>query len=253
MKFVIGKPALIHHKNLIIGDIHLGHLNNQTLDKLFSKKMAEEVNNLIEEYGCKRLIILGDVKEDITSVPSYVYDFFKDIKCKHIIIVKGNHDGEIEKVCQSFGCKVCPGGGCVIDKMGLFHGHSWPKKELLEQNYLIMSHLHQSIVIKDKFNKKHKIPVWIIGNATPSDNFSDNSSDRDVIKDVINKYTINPKLKLIIVPPFNPFLGFNVSYELLKISPVLKNNVFKLNSLYIYDLNGILLGKLSDFLEGDYG
>ena len=45
------------------------------------------------------------------------------------IIVKGNHDGGIE---QFINAEIIPAEGFVYEKLGLLHGHSWPKSELME-------------------------------------------------------------------------------------------------------------------------
>jgi len=235
VKFLVNKPALIYNKNLVVSDLHIDNNNNDTsLNHLFYNKIADEINSMFKRYKCKRLIILGDVKENITSVPLSVTHFFGRLKINNVTIVKGNHDGNIEKLCDDFGYELCPSTGCVIDNVGLAHGHCWPDKNLMKQTFFIMGHIHPSITFTDKFNKHYKIPVWIKGKVDPLN----------------KKYNVNPDLKLIIMPEFNPLLGYNFNNNSLSLSPILKNNVFKLNLCYIYNLNGNLLGKLTDFLEG---
>ncbi|MCD6227692.1 metallophosphoesterase family protein [Candidatus Micrarchaeota archaeon] len=241
MKFIVGKPALIFNDNLVISDLHIGNntgLSDNHLNNIFYENLADEIKNIFNSYNCKRLIILGDVKENITSLPLIVNRFFERLSLDNITIVKGNHDGNIERLCRDFGYDLCPSTGCVIGNVGLVHGHCWPDKEIMKQDYVIMGHIHPSLVFTDKFNKSYNTPVWVkCGNGGVN-----------IIK--FKEYVINPNLKLVISPAYNPLLGYNLNKKSLDLSPILKNNVFKLNLCYIYNLNGGLLGRLTDFLEG---
>jgi len=230
VKFVTNKPALIYNKTLIIGDLHIDR-GSQLLGKIFIKKIAKDINSIYQKNNCNKLFILGDVKDEILSVPSCIYTFFDELDISSVSIVKGNHDGGIDKLCNELGYKLYPPSGCVFGKAGLMHGHSWPSKELMDQNYLVMSHLHPMLSIKNKFNISHTTPVWMTAKINKE------------------KHT-NTKLKLVVMPAFNSLLGKKIDRGSLGLSPILKNNIFKLNSLYIYGLNGILIGKLIDFLEG---
>jgi len=242
VKFVNGRPVLINKSSLIIGDLHLGVPEILSLNKTFYDQMAFDINKMCHDFKCNRLIILGDVKDDITIVPDYLYDFFEMIKVD-VTIVKGNHDGMIEKLCSHFGFDLCPTSGCVIDGVGLFHGHTWPSAEIMAQKHLVMTHLHQVLKITDKFGKRISVPV-VLKSAM--------NSDVENLKLPV-KYSYNPDLQLIVLPAFNPLMGHEIGEKSLRLSPILRNNVFKLNSIYVYNMTGSLLGKLADFLEGEHG
>jgi putative SbcD/Mre11-related phosphoesterase len=156
MKFIEGKPALLINDNLVVADLHNGIefelfkkgaiVPSQTHQKL--KKLKE----IIEETKPKNLIILGDLKHNVPvtsrqeqeEVPVFLQDLLRLVK--KIIITKGNHDGNLEKL--------VPPGVEVVDEfiekdVGYFHGHKNPSEELLKQELIICAHTHPSVLLKD--------------------------------------------------------------------------------------------------------
>jgi len=156
MKFIQNKPALLINDNLVVADLHNGiefelfkkgaKVPSQTHQKL------ERLKEIIKETKPKNLIILGDLKHNvpITSrqeqeeVPVFLQDLLRLVK--NVIITKGNHDGNIEKL--------VPPGVDVVDEfiekeVGYFHGHKKPTGELLKQELIICAHTHPSILLKD--------------------------------------------------------------------------------------------------------
>ena len=72
MRFLYNSPAIFHKGALIIGDTHFGieeRLRKQGIHYAnISEQILEKILLLIKRTKAKKLIMLGDVKENITSV-----------------------------------------------------------------------------------------------------------------------------------------------------------------------------------------
>jgi len=174
MKFVPNKPALMIGHNLIVADLHNGiefelfrkgaNVPSQTEAKL------KRLEAIVKETKPEKLIILGDLKHNVPvtsrqeqeEVPLFLQDLLKLVP--KIIITKGNHDGNIERL--------VPPGVDVVDEFiengtGYFHGHKKPSEELLKQKLIVCAHTHPSIMIRDiRGNVK---PAWIETKVKGSD------------------------------------------------------------------------------------
>lgn len=234
MRFLFGQPALYHKSALIIGDTHFGieeKLREKGIhNRDFSELIFNRIKKLLKMTHAKRLIILGDVKENITSVDENTERILKKIDniCE-LIIVKGNHDGGIERICKN----VKPTSGFVYEKLGLIHGNAWPSDEVMECEYIIAAHQHPMIEIKDKSGKKHSSSAWLV---------LDNKSS------IIKKHyeNCNEKIRLILMPAFNPIVGSGMKLDKEEhLGPLLNNKLFDVKNAMVYKLDGTYLGKLS--------
>ncbi|MBU0591077.1 metallophosphoesterase [Candidatus Micrarchaeota archaeon] len=264
MKFIYDAPAIFHKDALILGDTHFGmerKLRNKGIyDEQFSERLFLKLKELILKYKAKKVIFLGDVKEEITMLDEKTRNILSRLSliCE-IIIVRGNHDGGIENC----GCaKIIPSEGFVYCELGLAHGHSWPEEELMKCKYIVLGHQHPMIGTKDSMGKIHKEPVWIV--AEPEE------------KNISEHYKeYNTEIKLILMPAFNPLVGAvikltennitkearksfqkskikqsdTISNTKLKTGPLLNNKIFKLASALVLRLDGTRLGKLEKQVE----
>jgi putative SbcD/Mre11-related phosphoesterase len=234
MKIIYDAPAILHKGTLIVGDTHFGMeqklRRKGVYDEQFSMRLFLRLKELIVKHKVKTLILLGDVKEEITVIDPITEQILSKLSmlCK-VIVAKGNHDGGIEQ-CGNAG--VMPPEGFVFEKLGLLHGHSWPAEELMGCDYLVVGHQHPMIALTDRFGRRHREPVWIVAEPDPNE-----------IKKHYKKF--NKKIKLIIMPAFNPIIGsvLNID-EKSKFGPLINNKLFKLNHALVFRLNGICLGKL---------
>ncbi|MBI5227638.1 metallophosphoesterase family protein [Candidatus Micrarchaeota archaeon] len=236
MKFLYNAPAIIHKGALIVGDTHFGMENKLRkkgiFDEQFSMRLFYKLEELIKKNKIKKLIFLGDVKEEIQFMDQQVAGILERLsKLCEIIIVRGNHDGGIEKINNSK-IKVAPAEGIVYEKLALVHGHSWPSEELMKCKYLVAAHQHPCVMITDAFGKKHLESVWLILNADD--------------KKLSEKYkSANKKIKLILMPAFNPLVGSAVNLEKnAMLGPLVNNKLFKLDHALVFQLNGTCLGNL---------
>ncbi len=192
---------------LAIGDLHLGYdkmLKNQGISLNFDQleETKSELEIIIKKikvlYSLKKIILLGDIKHHFAFEKSEIFDIRNFIKFlekflskKDIILIKGNHD--------TFTLKNYELKENYISEdysLAFTHGDK-PSKELFENKeikYIVTSHIHPAIIIKDKKGiKKEKYKCFLIG-----------------------KY--NSK-KIIVVPSFFPIIEGSEINEISSYSP----------------------------------
>src|SRR3989304_2852913 len=104
--FVKNYPAMKVGQYLVVSDIHIGIskdiYNSGVIVPKQSKKLAEKINMLKRKTRTKKLILLGDVKHKVYGFSimekAELEKFFDNLDYGEIVIVKGNHDGNIEKM-----------------------------------------------------------------------------------------------------------------------------------------------------------
>lgn len=240
MRFLYNAPALLYRGALILGDTHFGIEERLRKNGINTSGISEQICNAIEELidqtKAKKLILLGDVKENITTLDSTTRKVLARLKRKaDVIIVRGNHDGGIEKS----DVKVIDAGGFVYQRLGLVHGHSWPTQECMNADYLVSAHQHPQIELIDREGKKHSEAVWLVLECDPK-------------KMAAYYEKFNKKIELILIPAFNRFVGSSIkSSSEKRLGPLLNNNLFKYNEAIVYRLDGSCLGKLKT-IQGRY-
>ena len=236
MKFLYNAPALLHNGALIVGDTHFGMENKLRrrgiYDEQFSMRVFSRLKELIREHKAEKIIMLGDVKEDITVLDEKTEEVLAKLSmlCE-IIIVRGNHDGGIERCANA---KVIPAGGFVYEGLGLIHGHSWPAEELMGCKYLVAGHQHPMVMLTDTLGKRHSEAAWIIA---PPD-----------AENIAKRYkSFNKKIELVLMPAFNPLVGSAINIdEKQHLGPLFNNNLFKLDDALVFRLDGTGLGKIKN-------
>ncbi len=234
MKFLYNAPALLHKGAVIVGDTHFGmeaKLRRRGIyDDQFSERLFLKLKDLIHAHRAKKVIFLGDVKEDITMLDRKTGDILSRLSllCE-VVVVRGNHDGGIE---GSGKARVVPSEGMVYDNLGLVHGHSWPAPELMGCQFLVMGHQHPMVAVSDAFGRKHTEPAWLIAEADE--------------KSMALRYkSFNKNIRLILMPAFNPLVGSAINIdEKERLGPILNNKLFKLNRALVFRLDGTCLGQL---------
>jgi len=199
-------------------------------DSQFSMREFERLKGLIARHRAKRLILLGDVKEDITMLDGTTEQILAKLSmlCR-VTIVRGNHDGGIERCGNA---EIVAAGGFVFGKLGLLHGHSWPDEALLSCDYLVVGHQHPMVALTDAFGKRRAEPAWIIAPC-----------DAEAIANRYKKF--NSSISLIMMPAFNPLVGSAINIDDKgRLGPVVNNKLFKLNRALVFRLDGTCLGQL---------
>ncbi|MCX6777375.1 MAG: metallophosphoesterase [Candidatus Micrarchaeota archaeon] len=244
LKYLYNEPAVLCGRSLVISDLHLG-----ITAEMFAKgtrvgpqaeQLAGKAKRLIEENKAKRLVILGDVKHTVPS-PSgdekneveRFFAFLREVAVE-IVIVRGNHDGGIEKWAREAG--IVGSGGVVLGGVGFAHGHAWPSKEVMMRRNIVTSHIHPGISIVDKLGARNLQPAWAICGINPAG--------------AAGHYAqFNKKLEMTVMPAFNPLVGAmplnEASPEGIP-GPLFRNETFKLDECKIYLLDGTCMGNVSN-------
>ena len=261
-------PALLiesSKKILVLADLHIGwewdarflqaglYIPSQT------PKLQEKLITLIQEHHPDTLLILGDVKQAITrmSIEDWrvIPEFFENIQSHvdEIIVVLGNHDGELEPLTPP-AVTIVPSHGLTIGQnpqIGLLHGHAWPSPEVLSSDVLIMGHLHPVVWFRDKLGIWTVKQVWVVSNCNGEKlasaylkylNIAPTNRPLEVLHTKTGVEINNPRL--IIVPAFNDLVGGVSVHNLTRrlMGPIIRSTSVDIDTAEIYLLDGTYLG-----------
>jgi len=228
---------------LLIADLHLGiesELRNSGININSQRKnLSDNLFSLLKEYKPKQLIILGDIKHNI---PNTTYEERNDVKrfllelnqLTNVHIVPGNHDGGLRFLAPKE-ITIHPADGYLYKTLGLIHGHSYPRQELIENaTHLICAHAHPTIRLKDRMGYTHNEPCWLKGQLN---------------KDTLcTRYHTENSPEAIIMPSYNPLLGGGAANIKDPLIGALQNLIDS-TTLEVYLLDGTYLGMLKDLEE----
>jgi putative SbcD/Mre11-related phosphoesterase len=240
------KPAIVIDEKrkgttLLVADLHMGYLYGQNKKGILipKPKLPEiELLELAKEIKPKRLVILGDFKDEIFGMKnplvSRIMDFYNEIRqITRLIIVKGNHDGKIEEMFRSRIQLIPATGFCLTTKddkkIGLWHGHSNPALDVINADITITAHLHPAYSFRDKLRVISTEKVWIKARWL---------------------HTTDDKERLhIIMPAFNRYVrGRSVDKDSFNTLLTLKEGIDFKNA-EVFTLQGVLLGTIGDLQE----
>ncbi|MHA1648778.1 MAG: metallophosphoesterase [Candidatus Helarchaeota archaeon] len=280
IKPLINEPALIiklspTKKIVVIADLHLGIEHTlieggaQIPSQTQTQRLIDRLLKIVDQVQPTHLIILGDIKHSVPKISPMEWHivpyFFKSLKHIPIHIILGNHDSEAQiEGLTTRNTIIHPASGCLLTlikddtsiKIGLFHGHTWPRKDLLNADILIMAHNHPVIEFQDDFNVKIHEPAWIRLHwdqrklASAYLNYLHIKKAKDPLTFLKEKYKIqiasNPEI--IIIPAFNDLLGgipFNVPDSQF-LGPLFKSKSLNLDDAEAILLDGTPLGKIKE-------
>ncbi|MFA5856631.1 MAG: metallophosphoesterase [Candidatus Pacearchaeota archaeon] len=212
---ILEDSILINKEILVFSDIHLGYENSYVglYPKIQLKEIKDKINrifdNLNNNIKIKKIIILGDIKNNFSSVTAdewretvNFFNFLNDkIKNKeNIIVIKGNHDIFIEPVLKKIGIKLVE--SLILDNMLFIHGDKHIKIDN-KIKYLFLGHLHPIISLKDAY-KIEKFRCFLKGIwnrkqvfILPSFSFLNNGYDIRNIKDEETEFLMIAKKFLL--------------------------------------------------------
>ncbi|MEM1570464.1 MAG: metallophosphoesterase [Candidatus Bathyarchaeia archaeon] len=257
------EPALLiqhgDYKVLTVADLHIGWESSLFEHGIYipsqTKRLLKKLIELLTTIEPRILILLGDVKHSIAKFEKTewvdVPEFFKTIKnlVERVVVVPGNHDGDLETLIPD-GIEIGESGGLALwDEVGLFHGHSWPKLELFKCHTLVMGHIHPAVAFKDRFNSRFLKRVWIKADIEPK-----------LLKHHLKRiktgdFEIRFK-RLIIMPSFNDFMKGRAVNEddfeetaIGAISPILRTGCIDVEKSEVYLLDGVYLGSFKEIKD----
>ncbi|MBN2203139.1 MAG: metallophosphoesterase [Candidatus Aenigmarchaeota archaeon] len=241
MKFLTEPALLLDNNTVVVTDLHIG-IEHEIYKKGITvpsqlERIKDKLDKIIKQTKAKHLIFLGDIKHQVPSISVQEYreipKFFEHFSKIKMSIVKGNHDGGIEKIVPSK-VDIYEPKGLRLGDFLLTHGQAWPDKEDLSAKYIVMGHVHPAVEFwTDNFRAVE--PCWLTCDV-----------DKKILK---KKFKVDSKLERgIIMPSFNHLIGgmaFN-SEKFKPIGPLLKNNILKWKKSEVYLLDGTFIGKVSD-------
>lgn len=236
LKFLWGKPALLCGNTLVLADLHLG-IEHELFGRGIrmaprTKQVLGEILGLLADTGVKRLLLLGDVKHEVRGIPhlAELSRFFQALNERADVgIVRGNHDGGIEKAVGS--ATVHGSGGVVVNGVAFCHGNAWPSAELMRAGTLVLAHSHPVIEFRDRFGYRHAERAWIDGALD--------------CKKLRSRYETGKRMRCIVMPAFSELVGgiaFNADAPL---GPLFASGAFKLDGAKATLLNGVCIGSIA--------
>ena len=227
---------------LVAADLHLG-LERRMADEGWHMPSSTEgivtrLLTLVEVHGVDVLALVGDIKDSVhtpsrqeeSELPRAIAQLADAVSEIHL--VKGNHDGDLEAwVPYRKHLYVHGARGARVEGLGLCHGHTWPEKEVMEADHLVLAHNHPSVEFTDNLGHRLREPAWF--------------RTRLVRENVEARYgEVDPEV--ILMPPFNELLSGTPmnrpGYEGL--GPLLTRGMVDLENADVYLVDGIHLGRL---------
>lgn len=166
---------------VVLADLHLGYegvaaKNGVYLPKLNLKHILEQIEKLRDKVGeenVKRVIVLGDIKNEFDEVDdaeidelfSFVNYLRNEIfnKQLEIILVKGNHDNYVDAFAKSWNLKISRQELLMKDYL-MFHGEEEPSENLINNaKFLLTAHEHPAIAIYTEIGEKVKMKCFLYG------------------------------------------------------------------------------------------
>jgi len=253
VRFIEGWPAILIEKpvkTVLISDLHFG-FEAELADRGVrvpsqAWKLRELLIELIKEVDAGRLIFLGDLKHRI-PLSSWIEwkempKVLKDLKrFVDLILVPGNHDGGIASMLGDLVIYTSSRGVLIKaeQKVFLLHGHTWPGQDVLKADLIVMGHLHPMVSLRTDVGGVFKKRVWLILEG-----------DRRILAERLRtKSRRRKKLKLIVMPAFNPILT-GISVNSLtprdRLWPLMRGGGFELEQAEVITLDGERLGRVGE-------
>jgi metallophosphoesterase superfamily enzyme len=259
-------------KVLIISDLHLGFeiewfgRGLKTNVPNWSYEIINKLKSDISKINPDHLIICGDLEHRYsireTTNQKKTIDIPEDLKnliiqkfnteiiqipnVESYLVLGENDDQWYQELDDK--CRILPSEGLALfdHRLGVFHGHKFPFREIVFTNEIFCGHVHPSVVIKDELNIKHEIPIFTKLSLSREDlfllfNFPFELEEIGMIETV----------PITVLPAYNHYLP---SYSLNKIDggkkihkpfPFLKA-ILRHPNLMVQMTDGIYLGFLSD-------
>jgi putative SbcD/Mre11-related phosphoesterase len=245
MKFIKDTPALLLEDigAVVIADLHIGleyalfrsgvRIPNQT------GKMKARVLEILKETGAEKLMVLGDVKHAVPETSFQerreIPEFFAGLaEMAEVHVSPGNHDSNLDELLPR-GVKLHGTEGFMMGKHYLSHGHTWPSKDILEADDMVVGHVHPTVEFKDSYGYRILRPVFLKG--------------RMLKEKIRERYGVEKSVGLVALPTFNDlFSGVPIksSLEANLLGPVFRNGFVDVDECEAYLLDGTFVGKVKD-------
>jgi len=268
LKPLFPEPVLLiqggDERVLVLADLHIGWEITLSGYGIYvpsqAKRFFRKIAGIVKRVKPSTLVFLGDLKHTIGKLGKSewmdVPEFLEAVKTivDRVVIVPGNHDGDIEALTPE-DVEITESGGIDLwGEVGLFHGHSWPKPELFKCRTLVMGHIHPAVTFRDRFSNRFLRRVWV--KATIDPRCLSSYVEKRILAKRRGKDLEVRSERLIIMPSFNGFMKGRAlneaTYEELgvkAISPILRSRCVDIENSELYLLDGVFLGMLGEVRE----
>ncbi|HID20692.1 MAG TPA: metallophosphoesterase [Methanophagales archaeon] len=254
LKPLLDEPAMVvesKYKILVIADLHLCievelrqkgiNIGSQT------EKLLERAIKCVKAVEPDVILLLGDIKHVVPQISfadrKEVPFFFAQLAdYAPVYVVKGNHDGWIEKLLPTVEPKhkiyIKGAQGFLFDHVGYTHGHSWPSPDLFSAQYILIGHNHPRIRLVSSYYTSMKT-VWIRAQC-----------DYEAVKKRYPELSNWNAPRVIIMPAFNELCG-GVAFNSTKrefLGPI-ASKLLRFDTMEAYLLDGTYIGKVCDMEE----
>lgn len=211
----IADLGLIIGDCLIISDIHIGYeqaLNRQGImvPRFQYKKILERINEIIEKFNPRKVIINGDLKHEFGKITRQEWEESRDFieflqsNFHEIILIKGNHDNFTRFIAEKTGLEVYE--SYHLNGYEIMHGDKIPEEKMLNRSEtIIIGHEHPCIGIRNG-ERLEKMKCYLKGTyntknliVMPSFNFVSEGSD------VLHEKALSPLLKKVKTDDFEVY------------------------------------------------
>ena len=224
--FIKNEAAMKVGKYLVVSDVHIGLTKDLwesgvTLPSQV-KSFTSRLNKLKKLTKTDGLIIIGDLKHKINGISlqekKEVPEFLRGLKFRKIIIVKGNHDGHIEKLVNDMK-NVSVKSKFSVGDYAFTHGH---RKIKTKKKIIVIGHNHLCVRFRDDVKAVYNEPVWV--------------------RSRVGEKTI------IIMPAFNELCGYYPANKAKFHGPVASHID---GNAKVYLLSGLDIGRIKDLKVKD--
>ncbi len=147
------EKAAVIGSTAIISDLHLGmesvlQERGFALPRVQIRDVIRSVEEIVEKYSIKRLVIAGDFKHEFSRNMPYEWEDVEEFLAKfsglEIVAVRGNHDNFLAAILAKRGIELVE--SVEIDDYTVVHGH----KELdsINAGRIIMGHEHPVVRVR---------------------------------------------------------------------------------------------------------
>jgi len=200
------------------------------------ERLEKEKSTFYRKRRRKRYTILEKSEVELKQVSQFLRIL---LEIGQVDIIPGNHDGRIQKEMESSfstltsdpNLSFVPSTGAVVGNAGIFHGHSWPSKKVMTQDYLIMGHGHAAILLTDDLGVRNYEQCWL----------------RAQLTEAVHERYLDAHGEVILMPSFNDFFrGSPVNRKGRLLGPMFKNDLVDVDNGSVFLLDGVDIGKVKD-------
>jgi len=239
---VRGYPAALAGRTLFLADLHIGierdYWRMGVRVSGLSRKARELVERVLDVTNPRRIVVVGDLKH---NVPDFTRREAQEVQAVftlmegqgEVIIVKGNHDGDLEAILPR--ATIVQGSGIRVGRIFCFHGHAWPDPDIFEAELAVMGHVHPAITLKHAF-WSYTDKCWVFTKLRG--------------EALAGRYEGAKDLPLVVVPAFSPIItGSNILDRDQWIGPIGENRAFEA-PFDVFLLDGTYVGKMCPSPQG---